>query len=128
MFPLYLYYTQPKVDMLSLEKFREQELLKTPTKQQWYDNCEELESMGVRTMSYPSTVAAFEASIPTKYFHYKIVMTDTLNTLINSRQELQEFLDNAKENNQTVLLEDDKIRELLGLRIPDEHYNWLNEK
>lgn len=58
----------------------------------------------------------------------KIVMTDTLNTLINSRQELQEFLDNAKENNQTVLLEDDKIRELLGLRIPDEHHNWLNEK
>lgn len=84
--------------------------------------------MGIHTMSYTATVAAFVASIPTKYFHYKIIMTDTLNKLINSRQELQEFLDNAKENNQTILLEDDKIRELLGLRIPDEHFNWLNEK
>jgi hypothetical protein len=79
-------------------------------------------------MSYESTVAAFVASIPTKYFHYKVVMTNVYNTLINSRQEFQDFLNNATANNQTVLLEDDKIRELLGLRIPDEHHNWLNKK
>lgn len=128
MFPFYLYYSQPKQNMLTFDEFREQELLKTPTKQQWYDNCEELESMGMHTMSYASTVAAFVASIPTKYFHYKVVMTNVYNTIINSRQEFQDFLNNATDNNQTVLLEDDKIRELLGLRIPDEHHNWLNEK
>lgn len=55
-------------------------------------------------------------------------MTNVYNTLINSRQEFQDFLNNATANNQTVLLEDDKIRELLGLRIPDEHHNWLNKK
>ncbi len=128
MFPFFLYYTQPKTNMMSYDHFKEIAMNKLPTKEQWWDNCETLEAMGIVTKNYEDTIKGIISAIPTSYFNYTISMKDTLYKEMQSRQEFSDFLDKVVENKQTVLLEDDKIRELLGLPIPDEHFNWMKDK